>query len=636
MCVPVCTPDTDARDGRRVGCCARAEHRTAVTVPVLHSCLARERLAGHCMDDVPSSAVPPPPMAETIHAPSARFPTIDVMRGALLAAMLVVHVLSAHGTADQVNAMHTWFGVFLISAGFVWLSGFTAGLRPAAGSDVLRAVRIACQLVLVMVAYAVLLSLARHFLDRISDPEVACAAHAGWSPPLRFDDLGILLPIAIVQVLSLPARAGRVGRAIAAALSLGSLMLLGASAAGPREGMGGLLLNVLVRRSLTPFYSVCIFVALGLAGALAGAARSRTLLTAAPGRILALAGFAAALAIAVPAFSQSILDVPYRAGAIPGAAATILWWSVAILLFLRGLAALAAGGVARALSLLGRHSLFVFVLHDFLLDADAFARLRLHVGKGLPFVVAAAVLDLAILLAAAHALEKSGAIASAVRSLLLETSLPSGVRRSFPVGAGLALTAVLAVYTGAALARPRADVLIDDFESSDGCPHWWTFGPLSFQRATAGSAERRGHVLDISGRPTAASGTGIYLQQEIGALRTLRLDVRGYGPGSGRLRIELFDDDNGNWEIEKDPKTYEPLYDDRFVLEIPVDWLGWRQLALPASAFRDDNPGIGDDVFNPERDLTSGGLLEMQFLVSATSPSNDSVHLQIDNVRWTP
>jgi hypothetical protein len=575
-------------------------------------------------------------MAESNDAPSARFPTIDLMRGALLAAMLAVHVLSAHGTADQVNAMHTWFGVFLISAGFVWLSGFTTGLRPARASDVLRAVRIACQLVLVMVAYAVLLSLARHFLDRISDADVACAARAGWSPPSRFEDLGILLPIAIVQVLSLAARAGKTGRTIAAASSLGSLMLLGVSATGPHEGIRGLLLDVLVRRSLTPFYSVCVFVALGVAGALAGSGKLRTLLTAAPGRIPAFAGLAVALAMAMPAVSQPILDVPYRAGAIPGAAATIVWWSAAILLFLRGLAALAAGGVARSLSLLGRHSLFVFVLHDFLLDADAFIRQRFHLGKGLPFVLATVVLDLAILLGSAHALEKSGAMASAVRSLLLETSLPSGMRPSMPVGAGLALTAVFAVYTGAALARPRADVLIDDFESSDGCPRWWTFGPLSFRQAAAESAEHGGHLLDISGSPGAVSGTGIYVQQEIGTLRTLRVDVRGYGPGSGRLRIELFDDDNGNWEIEKDPKTYEPLYDDRFVLEIPVDWLGWRQLALPASAFRDDNPGVGDDIFNPQRDLTSGGLLEMQFLVSAASPSNDRVHLQIDNVRWTP
>ncbi len=564
-----------------------------------------------------------------------RHQSIDVARGALLAGMVAVHVVSAHGSADQINAMHAWFGVFLISAGFVWLSGFTAGLRPARPGGGLKAARVALQLLLVMVAYAVLVSLARHVLDRISDPEVACAARAGWSPPLRFDDLGILLPIAIVQVLSLSVGKGRAGRIAAAAMALGSLLLLGASAQGPHDGPVGFLLDVLVRRSFTPFYSVCVFVSLGIAGALVGCSRARALLIGRAGRLEAAAALALSLAMGVPSWSQSVLDVAYHAGAVLGAAATILWWSAAILLFLRALAAITAGTAGGGLALLGRHSLFVFVLHDFLLEADAFARTRLHLGKGLPFAAAAILVDLAVMLWAAWFLERSEGCAAAVRSVLLETSLPPARGRSFPVGAGVALASLLAVYTSAALARTRADVLVDDFESPDGCPRWWTFGPLSFRRVASDSAEHGAGVLDIRGRGRAASGTGLYLQQDIGALRTLRLDVRGYGPGSGRLRIELFDDDNGNWEIEKDPQTFEPLYDDRFVLEVPVDWLGWRQLALPAAAFRDDNPGVGDDVFDPQRDLTSGGLLEMQLLASPSSPASDEVHLQIDDVRWT-
>src|SRR6266571_3392272 len=122
---------------------------------------------------------------------ASRNAAIDVGRGALLAGMVVVHVASAHGTAAQVNALHAWFGIFLISAGFVWLSGFVLGLRG--GSHAARALRVALQLVLVMVAYAVLLSLLRHLFDRLSGGEAACAARSGWAPPLRFEDLGILL-----------------------------------------------------------------------------------------------------------------------------------------------------------------------------------------------------------------------------------------------------------------------------------------------------------------------------------------------------------------------------------------------------------------------------------------------------------
>ncbi len=560
---------------------------------------------------------------------SARRDSIDVARGALLAGMVAVHVASAHGTSAQVNALHERFGIFLISAGFVWLSGFVIGLRGPQRGDGARAVRVAAQLLLAMVAYAVVLSVARHLLERISGGDLACAARVGWSPPLRFEDLGILLPIAIVQVLAIAVRRGRAGQLAVAVLAVASLLLLGLSESGPRTGLAGLGLDVLVRRTLTPFYSVCVFIALGLAGALAGASRLQPALTERARALGAIAGLALALAMGVPAWSRASLDVAYAAGAVPGAVATLLWWTAAILLFLRGIAGLAFGSARRALSVLGRNSLYVFVLHDFLLELDSFVRARLHIDKGAAAVAALLAADLIILVVAARTAENNEGVAAAARSLLLQTSQPATARRgSFAVPAALVFAGLLAVYTSAALARTRAEVLIDDFESADECPHWWSFGPLSFRRV--------GGVLDVEGDSTAVSGTGVYVQPEIGALRTLRLDVRGYGPGSGRLRIELFDDDNGNWEIEKDPRTYEPLYDDRFVPELPVDWTGWRELALPASAFRDDNPGVGDDVFNPERDLTSGGLLEMQLMVSRGSAESARVHLQIDNLRWTP
>jgi fucose 4-O-acetylase-like acetyltransferase len=571
-----------------------------------------------------------------MEAARTRIASIDVARGALLAGMVAVHVASAHGTAGQVNSLHAWFGIFLISAGFVWLSGFVAALGPPRG--MLRPLRIALQLLLTMVAYAVLLSLVRHLVERWSGGDIACAARAGWSPPVRFEDLGILLPIALTQLLAAPLRGKRWASVALAALAVASLLLLGLSADGPRAGLSGLGLDVLVRRTLTPFYSVCVFIALGLAGTLAGGSRISALLTGAPRRAPSIAGLSLALAMGVPAWSQAVLDIAYRAGPVVGAVATLAYWTAAIVLFLRGLVAL-SGPAARALALLGRHSLYVFVLHDFLLEGDALARARLHLDKGVAVVVALVVVNVAVLLVAALAIDRSDAVRAAARAFLLDTArAPRQSRATFAVPAGLALAGLLAVYTSAALARTRAEVLVDDFESMDECPRWWTFGSLQFRRIAPdlpppGNNRR---ALDVAGRLAAPSGTGVYLQQEIGPLRTLQLDVRGYGPDSGRLRIELFDDDNGNWDIEKDPQTYEPLYDDRFVLELPVDWTGWRQLALPAAAFHDDNPGIGNDVFDPERDLTSGGLLEMQFIFTAASPARPDVHMQIDDVRWTP
>ena len=135
----------------------------------------------------------------------------------------------------------------------------------------------------------------------------------------------------------------------------------------------------------------------------------------------------------------------------------------------------------------------------------------------------------------ALAFEHSDAIRAGAHAFLLETSRLVQVRYvSFARPAGVALVALLFVYTSGAFASTRGEVLIDDFEAADSCPHWWTFGPLAFQRLAADSAgtEHGTRVLDIEGFAAAPSGTGVYLQQDIGSLRTLRLDVRGYGPGS--------------------------------------------------------------------------------------------------------
>ena len=581
-------------------------------------------------------------MIESI--PATRNQGLDACRGGLLVCMVLVHVLSASGRAAQVNALHGFFGVFLISGGFVWLSGFVHSFREGESrpGTWLRALRVTLQLLLAMVAYGVLSSLLRHLLIRAEGGASACAARAGWIPPLRFEDLGILLPIALVTLAAPLAKVRRLpGAALVALLAVGSLLLPGATESVPHEGFAGAVLGVLARRSLTPFYTVTTFVALGLAGVLLGRTSLRRFLLQEPSRVAGLLGLAASLLLGVPQWSGAILDAAYRANALFGAAATLVYWSVAIILFLRGLAALATWEPARvALALFGKSSLFIFVLHDFLLEGDAFALAATGASKGLPVVLVLAAINLALLALAAWIIDRGESVRSLARAFLLETSSSRSRWGTAGTGAAaaLAFAGILAVYTSNAFAHPRAEVLIDDFEAGDGCPRWWTFGALQFRRVRADAADQGAQVLDVSGRVQsgASSGTGLYIEPEIGERRTLRIDVRGYGPDSGRIRIELFDDDNGNWEIEKDPQTFDPLYDDRFILELPVDWLGWRQLTLPSSAFRLDNPGVGNGVFDPERDGTSGGLLEMQFLFAPASGRSGDVHVQLDNIRWTP
>src|SRR5207245_1509941 len=106
----------------------------------------------------------------------ARVESLDVARGALLFAMTIVHVVSGHATPTQNESFHTWVGVFIISCGFVMVSGVVVGSQsaPLSRADATRAVDRFLQLLLVMFGFGVLFSLVRHGLARIVGPPAAC------------------------------------------------------------------------------------------------------------------------------------------------------------------------------------------------------------------------------------------------------------------------------------------------------------------------------------------------------------------------------------------------------------------------------------------------------------------------------
>lgn len=570
--------------------------------------------------------------------PSTRHAGLDIARGLLLVAMLVVHVISAHGPASQVNTLHEWFGVFLISSGFVGLSGYIVGLRSNSltAREVVRGADRGLQLVLVMFAYGVLLSLVKHVLT-LGGATGECAAQHGWTPPLRFDDLGILLPIAIVQVLGAFAGArARIAVPATLALAVGSMLVPALTA-----GEGGLVVDILARRSLTPFYTVTSFVAIGLVGVALGRARPRWLAREIPGVAAAACGVTAVL-LASPPVSSALLDQVYAAaGTVAGSLATLGYWSGVLVLLLRAFATTepATHGFASAVAArLGRHSLFVFVLHDLLLVLDAGARDRLGTGKTVAVVLAMFIVNLAVMDLMARAAERSARMRSWIDAMLLGRSRPGSLvgGGAFSLLGGLMLAGVLAIYTSAALGRTGSVLIVDDFESAR-CPRWWTFGFLAYERAPAESDAHGAFILAARGPAPGsyAHGRGVFLERDVGTRARLLLLVRGEGPGSGRIKIELCEDDNGNWEIEKSPPLYVPLHDDRFVHEVSVDWRGWREVEIPLALFRDDNPG-GNGSLDPARDLTSGGLLELQLLFAPSGAFGDEVRLGLDHIRFAP
>jgi hypothetical protein len=190
--------------------------------------------------------------------------------------------------------------------------------------------------------------------------------------------------------------------------------------------------------------------------------------------------------------------------------------------------------------------------------------------------------------------------------------------------------------------------LIDNFESGSikSPREWWTF---EIEKAEAASNKdlTAGEKLDVGNyslflsgpaKNWYAGGCGTYIakeNQDLSKYSNFSLDVYGNGPGSGTVKIELFDDDNRNWQAEQDPaKNYAPIYDDKWVYEVRVDWNGWKRVSIPFADFTDDNPMVGDDVWNPGQAGGSGGLLQLQFICLASSDKG-RVNYNVDNVMLT-
>lgn len=183
-------------------------------------------------------------------------------------------------------------------------------------------------------------------------------------------------------------------------------------------------------------------------------------------------------------------------------------------------------------------------------------------------------------------------------------------------------------------------ILIDNFEDKDSSvnPAWWYFDQIS---AEVVRSVDRGHTysLLISGESKGnwyAGGLGCYLArpvQDLSRYNSLQLDIYGCGPEMGNLKVEFYDDDDGNWEITQSTReSFTPLCDDRFSKEIIVDWTGWRTITLPFAEFVDDNPAVGDDIWNPSQLGGSGGLLQLQF-ICLSSKKTGPVQYRLDNIR---
>lgn len=187
--------------------------------------------------------------------------------------------------------------------------------------------------------------------------------------------------------------------------------------------------------------------------------------------------------------------------------------------------------------------------------------------------------------------------------------------------------------------------LIDNFESGKA-DKWYHFGNIitSVERNPSLEAGVQDTIADscgdysfkLAGRAGHwyAGGAGADLYAEASQFSRFQMDLYG-GQTGGKIRVELFDDDNANYSLEQDPgRNWLATKDDKWVAEISILQKGFTRISIPFSAFKLENPGCGDGAWNPDHKNGSGGLLKAQFVL-LTDKETGEVTANIDNILLT-
>ncbi|MFA6548794.1 MAG: hypothetical protein WCT39_02550 [Candidatus Margulisiibacteriota bacterium] len=189
--------------------------------------------------------------------------------------------------------------------------------------------------------------------------------------------------------------------------------------------------------------------------------------------------------------------------------------------------------------------------------------------------------------------------------------------------------------------------LIDNFENGEFAEgsKWWRFGNMKVEITRNSTPEARDIIAESCGNYSLAlfgqannwyvGGIGTELGVDAAEFSRFQIDISGDKELHGKLIIELFDDDNNNFTIEQDPqKNYEPVFDDKWVAEVNIQGKGFTRTSIPFTAFRDVNPGIGNDTWDPFQKNGSGGLLKLQMVLIADQQSGRA-SLNLDNILLT-
>jgi len=196
---------------------------------------------------------------------------------------------------------------------------------------------------------------------------------------------------------------------------------------------------------------------------------------------------------------------------------------------------------------------------------------------------------------------------------------------------------------GSAVLAEFSFLLVDNFESGSA-DKWYKFGSVELSVVKNASTEARDSVAEscgdysllLKGRTDNwyVGGIGTDLRVDASPFSRLQIDVYGSDAG-GTLKVELFDDDAGSPNVELDAsKDYIPTKDDKWVAAVPIAGKGFTRISIPFSAFKLDNPGVGDGIWNVDQKNGKYGLLKIQLVLLAATQKG-SAEARIDNILLT-
>ncbi len=191
--------------------------------------------------------------------------------------------------------------------------------------------------------------------------------------------------------------------------------------------------------------------------------------------------------------------------------------------------------------------------------------------------------------------------------------------------AGGVLAATPATETAKAPDLNPPVLVIDQFNSGDiaKADTWWKFDRLSI--TDVADKETKDKYIMVGGKAQNwyVGGMGTYIAKDAAGSKAISLKILGTGKNSGKIKLELVDDDAGSPDVEQDDK-FIPIKDDKFTTkEININWTGWKTVTIPVSDLVLTNSGAGDGEWNPDTLNDRYGLMTVQIIVVASSASGE-------------